>query len=257
MVNKAIRIFLLGLMFVYLAFCGFLYVIQDTLIYHPKPRMYTLPGSFFTFKNDGQDIVVTVKQQLSPKAIIYFGGNGEDVSQSLPFFTNAFPQHAIYLMHYRGYGGSTGHPSEEANYSDANALFRSVKAQHTDISIIGRSLGSGIATRLVSLQPAKHLVLVTPYYSIMEIASKKFPIVPTKLLMRDKYNAGQYAAMITTPTTILMAEHDHVIPNESTIKLFSQFKKKVASLILIENVDHNSISDTAKYLTALQNALSD
>jgi uncharacterized protein len=257
MINRAIRILLLSLMLTYLAFCGFLYFIQDTLIYHPKPRLYNSPGSFFILKNDGKDIVVTVKHQLGTKAIIYFGGNGEDVSQSLPFFTNAFPQHAIYLMHYRGYGGSTGQPSEKANYSDANALYHAVKAQHTDISIIGRSLGSGIAARLASQQPVKHLVLVTPYYSILEIASKKLPIVPTELLMRDKYNAGQYAAMITTPTTILMAENDYVIPNESTIKLFSEFKKKVASLILIKNVDHDSISDTAKYLSALQNALSD
>ena len=61
---------------------------------------------------EGADLVVTVRAHPGPKAILYFGGNGEDVSLNLQSFSEAFPDYAVFLMHYRGYGGSTGSASE-------------------------------------------------------------------------------------------------------------------------------------------------
>ena len=59
-------------------------------------------------KVDGADVLVTTRPRPGPNALIYFGGNAEDVGYSLPTVAAAFPDHAIYLLHYRGYGGSSG-----------------------------------------------------------------------------------------------------------------------------------------------------
>jgi len=61
-----------------------------------------------------------------PGALIYFGGNAEDVSLNMRSFSAGFPESAIYLLHYRGYGGSTGKPSEGALFADALTLFDEV-----------------------------------------------------------------------------------------------------------------------------------
>jgi hypothetical protein len=61
---------------------------------------------------EGADVLVTVRERSGATALIYLGGNAEDVSYSLPSLADAFPDHALYLVHYRGYGGSSGRPSE-------------------------------------------------------------------------------------------------------------------------------------------------
>jgi len=240
---------------VYACICAYVYAMQDSFIYYPQPKSLSSPDSTLILPVEDAQIIVTTKQHSGSKAIIYFGGNGEDVSRNLPSFNIAFPDHAIYLMHYRGYGGSSGVPSEEAIYFDAVTLYKTVVKDHSDISIIGRSLGTGIATRLSSNFSVSRLVLVTPYDSLVEIASDVFPYLPVSILLRDKYESGKYAEKISTPTTILMAENDQVIPRESTEKLYSRFPDDVAALIKIKDVGHNSISSSPEYLLSLKNSL--
>ncbi len=119
---------------------------------------------------EGAELVVTVRPHRGPKAILSLGGNGEDVSRNLTSFGEWFPEHALYLLHYRGYGGSTGLPTEQSNHADAAALFKTIFTEHPEVAIIGRSLGTGIAVRLASERPASRLVLMTPYDSIEDLA---------------------------------------------------------------------------------------
>ena len=194
-------------------------------------------------------------QDLHAKgALIYFGGNAEDVSYSLPGLANAFPDHAVYLLHYRGYGGSTGTPSEAAIIKDALTLFDKVHAEHKNIVVVGRSLGSGVAVQLASQRPVARLVLVTPYDSIAEIAARQFPVFPVRWLLRDKFESYKYAPQITVPTLIIAAEHDEVIPRASTDALFNSFRARVAVFKVIARTGHNTISDSPEYIPLLTGA---
>ena len=157
-------------------------------------------------------------------AVLYFGGNAEDVSASLPQLAAAYPGHALYLMHYRGYGGSGGTPSEAALQADARALFDAVVKSHPDITLIGRSLGSGIAIDLAASRPARRLVLVTPYDSIENIAASQFRWLPVRLLLRDPYRSAAVAPRIAVPTVLVQAEFDTIIPAASTARLLAAFK---------------------------------
>jgi pimeloyl-ACP methyl ester carboxylesterase len=189
------------------------------------------------------------------RSLIYFGGNAEDVSASLPSFSRAFPDYAIYLLHYRGYGGSAGKPSEQALHADARALFDKVHQDHPHIALVGRSLGSGVAVRLAAERPAARLVLVTPYDSIAEIAAQQFPYFPVRWLLTDKFESSRHAPAIRVPTLILQAEQDEVIPRASTERLNATFATGVAKLVVIRGTGHNSISDTAQYLDAMRAVL--
>jgi uncharacterized protein len=204
---------------------------------------------------EGAELVVTVRAHSGPKAILYFGGNGEDVSLSLQSFSAAFPDHALFLLHYRGYGGSTGSPTEKANHNDAAALFRAVYAQHPQVAVIGRSLGSGVAVRLASENPVSRLVLVTPYDSIEAIAAAQYPYLPVKWLLLDRYESWKYSPQIRIPTTLIAAQNDEVIPRASTDKLFARFPAGIASMTLIEGADHNDIGTKPEYLKTMQAAL--
>ena len=88
-----------------------------------------------------------------PNALIYFGGNAEDVSRNLPGISKP-SRTTRCTLHYRGYGGSSGSPSEEAIARDAMTLFdQVVLARPPQITVVGRSLGSGVAVRLASARP--------------------------------------------------------------------------------------------------------
>jgi len=253
--KRALSVLLALVVLGYLGLCGALYAYQRSLLYHPVPRVVTAPQSTMHLPVDGADLVVTVRPHAGPKAILYFGGNGEDVSKNLASFDAWFPEHALFLLHYRGFGGSTGHPTEEDNHRDAAALFQVVQAQHREVTLIGRSLGTGVAVRLASEQPASRVILVTPYDSIAELAAAQYPYLPVSWLLLDKYESWRYAPSVRVPTTIIEAERDEVIPRASTERLFGRFKKGVASMTVLLGAGHNGIVGKSDYGTALRGAL--
>ncbi|MNX45722.1 putative aminoacrylate hydrolase RutD [compost metagenome] len=240
---------------VYLALCVALFVFQRSLIYYPQPRAVGSAETLLTLPVDDAQVLVSVRPYDGPKALIYFGGNAEDVSRSLPAFAEAFPDHALYFMHYRGYGGSSGSPSEEAIARDAMTLFDKVYADHPQITVVGRSLGSGVAVRLASSRPATRLLLVTPYNSLEELAARQFRWFPVQWLLKDKFESWRYASHITVPTRLIAAEHDEVIPGASTQRLYGHFAKGVAAMQVIKGTGHNSISDSPEYFKALGDGL--
>jgi len=239
---------------VYLALCALLFVAQRSMIYFPQPRALAPGTSTATLRVDGGEVLVSVRERAVADALLYFGGNAEDVSFSLPELAQAFPEHALYLMHYRGYGGSAGTPSEAALFADALALFGTVHATHSNVVVVGRSLGSGVAVHLASLRPVTRLVLVTPYDSLEDLAASRFPVFPVRWLLRDKFASRTYAARVSAPTLLIAAEHDEVIPRRSAELLLTRFRPGVATLEVVPGAGHNTISESPAYLPLLRGA---
>jgi pimeloyl-ACP methyl ester carboxylesterase len=235
----------------YLAVCGALYASQRSLLYFPQPRT-GLPTGEITLPGIAVAVRASVRSRDGPQALLYFGGNGEDVSQTLPELARTFPDHAIYAMHYRGYGRSDGSPSEAALQGDALALYDLVSRSHARVSAIGRSLGSGIAIRVAGERPVSRLVLVTPYDSIAALASAQFRWLPVRWLLQDPYESVRVAPAITVPTTLVAAEHDEVIPRASTERLLAAFAPGVATMIVIPAAGHNDLSRQPAYGRALR-----
>ena len=232
----------------YVGICLILFFSQRYLIYFPTQASQTPTEAL---KVSDATLRLSARQRGGPRALIYFGGNAEDVSLSLEAFAETFPDHAIYMLHYRGYGGSTGRPSEPALHSDAQALFEMVHARHPEVVVVGRSLGSGVAVRLAAGNPVDRLILVTPFDSITNLARRQFPFFPVNLLLQDRFESWRYAPGITSPTLIVMAENDEVVPRERTTALLEAFSPGVASLKIIPGAGHNSISSSPAYMQAV------
>ena len=235
----------------YLAVCAAAFLLQRSMIYYPQPNSYSM-AERMTLAADGADVAVSMRHREGAKALIYFGGNAEDVSANLPSLPAAFPDHAVYLMNYRGYGGSSGTPSEHALHQDALLLFDSVHKEHPEVTVMGRSLGSGLAVRLATERPVSRLVLVTPFESLSGMAEAHFPYLPVRWLLMDKYESGRYAPKVTAPTLILAAERDEVVPRSSTAQLHARFAPGIATLEVIRGTGHNTISESPAYWNALR-----
>jgi pimeloyl-ACP methyl ester carboxylesterase len=187
--------------------------------------------------------------------VVYFGGNAEDVSVSLPGLVAAFPDRAIYAMHYRGFGGSTGSPSETALVADGLALVDEVRRTHPQVTVIGRSLGSGVAVQVAAQRRLERLVLVTPYDSIVAVAGVHFAWFPVDWIVRDRFESVLRAPALTVPTTVIAADGDTVIPRVHTQRLLAAFRAGVARYVEVPDSNHDSISDRPQYVDALREAV--
>jgi pimeloyl-ACP methyl ester carboxylesterase len=133
-------------------------------------------------------------------------------------------------------------------------LFDHVHLDHPHIIVIGRSLGSGVAVHLASLRPVEHVVLVTPYDSLLKIAASQFRFFPVRWLLIDKFESWRYAPKITAPTQLIAAQYDEVIPFASTQSLYKHFPQGLATLTVISMVSHNTISESPDYVRLLRGA---
>ena len=140
--KRAACILLIIALISYADACAAMYAFQRSLLYYAQPSMVTAPELTMMLPVDGAELVITVRAHDGPKANVYFGGTGEDVSKNLASSVKAFPQRARYLMHYGGYGGSTGKPTEKADDADCLALVGKVLAPKSQIAVFGRGAWS-------------------------------------------------------------------------------------------------------------------
>ena len=237
-------IFISG-MLIYFGLGLYLYIQQRSLIYFPVASIQSgLVEKIF--ENDGHSIKVSVLNNGQEKAIVYFGGNAEDVDYNAKEFSNLFSEYTVYLVKYRGYGGSTGTPSEEAIYSDAIYIHDAIAQSHGEVSIIGRSLGSAVATYVASKREIDKLVLITPFDSIQNVAQSRFPIYPMGILLKDKHDSYSRAKDIDAETLIIAAENDRIIEMPHTKRLREGFTTEVFFHV-IEGADHNDVSGDPRY----------
>ena len=175
--------------------------------------------------------------------VIYFGGNGEEVSWLLQESARLAPW-AVLLVNYRGYGLSDGRPSESALYQDAVALY-DWAAGRPDVDarrivLVGRSLGTGVATYLASQRPVSGVVLVSPYDNLVEVARGVYPYLPVDGLMRYRFDSAARAKLIRAPLLALVAEQDTIVRPERSQTLVRAWGGP-AHLELLAGVGHNDI----------------
>jgi pimeloyl-ACP methyl ester carboxylesterase len=151
------------------------------------------------------------------------------------------------MLSYRGYGESEGVPTEKGIYSDALALYDNVSKRHGAVSIIGRSLGSAVATYVAANRETDKIALITPFASIENLAKLQFPIFPVALILKDKHMSVERVGQIESDVLVIYAEHDKVVPESSTNELVAGFVNKNIDVVMIKGAGHNTISESADY----------
>ncbi len=157
---------------------------------------------------------------------LYFHGNGDTL-------TIGFANDAIDALHdfglavlaidYRGFGASTGSPSEAGLHIDAETAFaKALDLGYTPdrIVIVGQSLGSGVAVLLASRHRVAGVLLDCPFSALVDVAAWLLPIFPVHRLMHDQFRSDQVIAGIGTPLMIVHGENDWTVPLRLGRRLF-------------------------------------
>jgi hypothetical protein len=190
--------------------------------------------------------------------LIYFDGSGSETSQMLPY-ARKLAGWTVALVKYRGFGPSTGTPSQAHAFADATLLFDTL-AQRPDIDsrrvvAMGYSLGSGVAVYLSAQRPVTATVLVAPYHRLTLVGLKQPPIyAPLSGIMHRYFDSIGRAPGIAAPLLCLVGTADPVVPPALSLELVSQWGGKAAvktydgedhSLLLHDN---SSWADIAGFL---------
>ncbi len=217
---------------VYLALCAFMYFAQRGLMYFPDPtRTAPADAGLPEAKEeklvtaDGETIIVwhiPPRDETRP-VVVYFHGNGGALNlRAQRFAALALEGIGVVGVSYRGYGGSTGTPTEDGLIADGVAAYEFAAKRYTParVALWGESLGTGVAVAVASEAPVAKLVLETPFTSAAEVGASVYPFLPVRWLMKDQFRSDLRIRNVKAPVLILHGERDSVVPIRFGERLF-------------------------------------
>lgn len=240
----------------YAGICAWLFAKQRDLIYMPNDTRVDAAQTDFAIERDGVRLHGWVVHPGQHNPVIYFGGNAERVENRREQLGRVLPDRSIYLIAYRGYGASDGVPSEAALFADALAVFDEVQSRHPGeaISVIGSSLGSGVASYVASKRPVSRLVLVAPFDSLVAVGQAHYPIFPVRWLVKDRFDSVEHLHGYKGEVMVIRAGQDTVVPPANTQRLIDTLGR-APKVVSLQDADHNTIGGDARFEQALQEFL--
>lgn len=239
----------------YIALCAILYFGQNRSIFFPGPNDPRLRqdkrGSRVEIAVSGATLEGWWTENptaTSSAVIVYFGGNAEDVLQTAAT-ASRFNARQMFFTNYRGYGRSSGTPGQQSLYDDALAIYAHAiekGVRPNQIVVMGRSLGSGVASMLAGARPVHAAVLVTPFASLTAVAAEHYPWLPVRLLLRHPFPSTDWARQARAPALFLAAEQDAIIPPAHARKLFEAWAGR-KQIHVLNATDHNDIETHPDY----------
>lgn len=215
----------------YLLLVAFVYLTQASMLYLPNmpgraldatPDAIGLPFEDVTLETSDR---VKVHGWFVPgglgRVLLYFHGNAGNISHRLYSIREWHELGlSVFIIDYRGYGQSTGHPSEQGTYRDARAawdyLVETRRKKPAEVVVFGRSLGGAVGAWLAAglqlhEQPAA-VIIESSFSSGADMARRLYPIYPARLLTRLKYPVAGYAARLQCPLLVVHSRDDEIIP---------------------------------------------
>lgn len=218
---------LIALTIAYAAVLALVYVFQSQLIYYPqmgRDSVGTPLDSGLAFDPvviataDGEKLAAWwVPAGRARGTALIFHGNAGNISHRLGYLTMLHGLgYSSLIIDYRGYGGSTGSPSEEGTYRDAEAAWlwlaseRGVKAG--DVVLLGESLGGSVAAWLAARVNPRALVLVSAFTSAPELGAQVYPFLPVRLISRFSYDTLGALKSVKAPVLVAHSPQDDIVP---------------------------------------------
>lgn len=243
-----------------------LYFLQEKLLFKPEK----LPKDFqFHYENqkideynletrDGAIINGLHFRVDEPKGVvIYLKGNSKSIKGWGKFAVD-FTRHgySVLMIDYRGFGKSTGKRSQKAIKNDLQFVYNKVKERITEDKIVlyGRSLGSGFATKLASVNNPKMLILDAPYYSLTKVTARYAPFMPLSIVMRYPLPTYKWIKYVQCPIHIIHGTNDKLIPFKTSVKL-SKINPKRTRLYTVLGGGHKNLNNFESYHNMLSEIL--
>ncbi len=243
---------------VYLVINILVYFLQDFLMF--KPEKLAKDFQFYYENQEIEEYNIETRDGAiinglrfktpNPKGVVfYLKGNSKSIKGWGKFAVD-FTRHGydVILVDYRGFGKSTGRRTQKAIKRDLQVVYNKIKDNVAEKYIIlyGRSLGSGFATKLASMNNPRMLILDAPYYSLSKVAKKYVPFMPLSLLIKFPMPTYKWLKYVKCPIHIIHGTDDRLIPYKTSVKL-SKIQPKSTTLHSVIGGGHKNLNTFEAY----------
>lgn len=214
-----------------LAYAGavaYMYLIQHRLVYLPDQPGREIPATPAALGLEYESVALTtsdgetldgwlVPAPAERATVAFFHGNAGNIGHRLPVL-KALHELGLstLIVDYRGFGRSTGRPSEEGTERDAEAVWQHLTEDRgiasSQIILYGRSLGAAVAARLAVRHAPGALVLESPFTSLPALAATLYPWLPVRWISRYRYDTAEAGAQVSCPVLVIHSAQDQVVP---------------------------------------------
>ena len=215
---------LLTFVFIYFIILFTVYLFQRNLLYHPTENNYTgdkLEVFIEKVKIQTQDNLDLIswyhnKNSDNYKTILFLHGNAGSLENRIHKINHFKDMRVNFLIiSWRGFNGNKGKPTEKGLYEDARSAVRwlgSKGVNEKNIIIYGESLGTGVATEIAQENKFAGIILESPFTSMIEAGKDKYPYLPVRFLLKDKYESIKKIKNIKSPILIMHGKADNLVP---------------------------------------------
>lgn len=233
-----------------------MYFYQEEFIFHPKKLKHS---SELHFSIPFQEIKIAAKGAIlngalfkskKSKGLIFFlhgnAGNLLNQDDAAKFYTQL--GYDFFTFDYRGYGKSTNEiSSEDQFFDDIQSAYDFVKKEYSEelINVVGYSIGTASAAMISSRNHPSKLLLIAPYYSLLDMTIRKYKIIPT-FLLEYKFETNKYLERIKSPVLLIHGDQDDILPFEGSIQLSKLLNKK-SKFLPIKGQGHNNFEENTLF----------
>ena len=232
---------------VYAALLAIVYLIQSSLVYYPgigreavaTPAAYSLSFEQISIgTEDGETLDAWwIPAARQKGAVLLCHGNAGNISHRIDY-ARMFAElgYGTLLFDYRGYGKSTGKPTEEGTYRDAAAAWRWLTETRgiapRDVVVFGESLGGAVAAWLAARRTPRALVIASSFSSVPDLGAQVYWFIPVRWLSRFQYDTAANLSKVAAPVLIAHSPTDDIIPYAHGRKLFEAAREPTTFLEL-------------------------
>jgi pimeloyl-ACP methyl ester carboxylesterase len=251
MLARRLKLATVSLAIAYAGITGLVALFYRTILY-PAPKSGLEPrlGGALFVRMGGDDgtsppvLGLYAKAPPGAPTLVHFHGNGEELVDQVPLVRDWMDRGlGVLAVEYPGYGmAAAERPSEEALYAAADRALAWLEGQGVSRSstvLVGFSLGSGVAAEMARRGRGDRLVLIAPYTSVVDMASRYLPIVPTSLLIGDRFDTIAKAPEIAQRTLVVHGDADPVIPIAMGRRVAAALPS--AELVVVSGGHHNDL----------------
>lgn len=227
-------VLLITLVVTYVTICVVIFATQRHLIYFPSSGYTVTPEEMgLSYEaatlttSDGESIAAWYVSVSQPRATILFcHGNAGNMAERCPTLkTFSRLGYDVLIFDYRGYGASTGVPSEAGLYCDADAAWQYLTVERQippqRIVVFGRSLGGAVAIDLATRHTPAALVVECTFTSMVDIGQREYPLLPVGLLCTHRYESVKKVPNLHCPKLFFHGMQDELIPLDNARRLFA------------------------------------
>ncbi len=229
----------------YICIAAFAWLFAESLIFQPPPPSYQDHSEIIKITTADQEQLSTLhlKNPSASYTILYNHGNAIDLGQLRPILQHIKQMGvSVFAYDYRGYGTSTGSPSESGTYADAAAAYNYMRDElnipASNIIALGQSVGGGVAAELATQKPLGGLIMESTFVSAYRVMTK------SKLLPFDQYENLRKIDSINCPVLVIHGTDDGVVSFWHGKELFKSANEPKQAY-WVEGAGHNNLLNVA------------